>query len=71
MLMRERQTYLKPTTTVLQMDVSHALMAGSGQINKFNLKVDEENVNSSVNKGNPDDIDANKNNSIWSDEIWK
>lgn len=70
--MRKRQTYFKPTTTVLQMDVSHALLAGSGKINKFKIKVDDETTSSSeVKNQNPDDIDANKNSAIWDDDIWK
>ncbi len=70
--MRKRQTYLKPTTTVMQMDVSHALLAGSGKINKFGIKVDEnETVSESGAKNeNPDDIDANKNSETWNDDIW-
>ena len=63
---------MKPTTTVLQMDVSHALLAGSGEINKFKIKVDDETTSSSgVKNQNPDDIDANKNSAIWDDDIWK
>ncbi len=70
--MRKRQTYLKPATTVMQMDVSHALLAGSGKINKFGIKVDEnETVSGSGAKNeNPDDIDANKNSETWNDDIW-
>lgn len=71
--MRKRQTYFKPTTTVLQMDVSHALLAGSGKINKFRIKVDDDATisGSGAISGNPDDIDANKNSAIWDDDIWK
>ena len=54
------------------MDVSHALLAGSGKINKFKIKVDDETTSSSeVKNQNPDDIDANKNSAIWDDDIWK
>lgn len=55
------------------MDVSHALLAGSGKINKFGIKVDDDATisGSGAISGNPDDIDANKNSAIWDDDIWK
>ncbi len=71
--MRKRQSYLKPTTTVLHLDMSHALLAGSNELNKYGIKVDEkdETSGSGAKEENPDEIDANKNSGIWSDEIWK
>lgn len=54
------------------MDVSHALLAGSGKIKKFGIKIDEKETisGSGAKNENPDDIDANKNSEIWNDDIW-
>ncbi len=58
--MIKNQLYERPDITVLQLEESCVLLAGTTQINVDGNK----SINDSGN-GNPDKIDA-KNNNIWS-----
>lgn len=64
--MIRKQVYERPTMTVLRVEEDCGLLAGSDK----NVTVDKVTVIPGTTDGNPDEIDAKKNNICGTGGLW-
>ena len=66
--MSKKRTYERPVSKMFQINADCSLMAVSG--GKY-LTVDETESMGPTIEGNPDDIAAKDNNTVWGDNVWE
>lgn len=72
--MREKRTYERPVSEMVQVDTDVSLMAASHNHKKLVVYDGQSNIDITFGPAtdrNPDDIDAKDNNNVWGENIWE